>query len=526
MNRSLALVSLLCLAGETPAFAQRGAPVNSLARALATFTAADTNKDGKLTADEGSVLPIKKRDFDAQDHDKDGALSRDEFLIYYRQLLLDAREQAAPDLEAETARIQALRKVKETEEAKKRAAAAATQKANPETNATTAEDQRRRVQTAPQVTSPGQTKPAAGRTVEPSGPPAATPPAPAPVAPFAAPSQAPKDDARLGEPNTSEPPASPYERRLLAALEDLERRASQRLASKEDFQRIREIFIAHARAGAKAAGQTDPQVDEELAKSETYQKLVQALETLEKETLSGAYSRERYQALRDQMIHRARMIESGRADAANTPAAAPAPHVGPYYVRLQHALEDLERRASQRLASKEDFQRIRELFIAHARAGAKAAGKTDADGDVENSAAYQRLGQELDRLEKKAAETAFTKEEFKTLEEIALPAVDAPSPEARGPSDARLRAAEEKTKAASTQNTPDGKANPSEPSAPGSRRRSNAAEGTTDKPAPSPAEKPAEKPKEQRPIPPPQDKTQGATEKDKETPKPPRRAAD
>jgi hypothetical protein len=51
-------------------------------------------------------------DFAREDFDADVRLSRDEFVLYYRHLLVSAGRPLAHDLDAEAARIQALRRVK------------------------------------------------------------------------------------------------------------------------------------------------------------------------------------------------------------------------------------------------------------------------------------------------------------------------------------------------------------------------------------------------------------------------------
>src|SRR4029078_1863427 len=91
-----------CLAAQ-PLFAQRTEPQNSLARARAVFDLADANKDGKLDFEELSKqrLPIKKSEFDAMDADKSASWSRDEFLVYYRRLLLSNRQRPSAELESE-----------------------------------------------------------------------------------------------------------------------------------------------------------------------------------------------------------------------------------------------------------------------------------------------------------------------------------------------------------------------------------------------------------------------------------------
>ncbi len=116
------LLSLGLLAAD--AAAQRSQETSPLRRARGTFAAADSNKDGVLDAREVSRASIPRDEFKAFDQDGDRALSSDEFLLYYRQLLIDARRPAGAELDREAARIQALRKAHEEKEARARRAAA------------------------------------------------------------------------------------------------------------------------------------------------------------------------------------------------------------------------------------------------------------------------------------------------------------------------------------------------------------------------------------------------------------------
>ncbi|MDP6410918.1 MAG: hypothetical protein QGI46_16210 [Planctomycetota bacterium] len=116
------LLTLGLLAAD--AAAQRSQETSPLRRARGTFAAADSNKDGVLDAREVSRASIPRDEFKAFDHNGDRALSSDEFLLYYRQLLLDARKAAGAELDREAARIQALRKAHEEKEARARRAAA------------------------------------------------------------------------------------------------------------------------------------------------------------------------------------------------------------------------------------------------------------------------------------------------------------------------------------------------------------------------------------------------------------------
>src|ERR1051326_480982 len=100
MNSALASILLSVVFFSQSALAQRGETGNTaLARARATFEATDANKDGRVSFDElkANALPIQKAEFEAQDFDHDGTWSREEFLVYYRQLLSSNGQRASDD---------------------------------------------------------------------------------------------------------------------------------------------------------------------------------------------------------------------------------------------------------------------------------------------------------------------------------------------------------------------------------------------------------------------------------------------
>jgi hypothetical protein len=355
MNRFMMTGALLALSLQVQVFAQRSTSESSLTRALATFAAADQNHDGKLSEQEVLAIPLERKEFLAQDEDKDGSWSRDEFLVFYRQRLLLAGQPVSADLEAETARIQAVRKTKAAEEARKKSAGTS---ASPAQQAVIA-----------------------------------TPFAAGPVAPPAA--ATPPSDAAI-------------EAGLEAALDKLEKRAAAGHATREDFQVVRDQLVARARAAANANRPAD--VSESVG-SEAYRKMLQSLDRLEKRAAEGAYSREDYQEFRDMIIHRARLI--AKADAANAPAT-PASDLAAIENGLQNALDELEKRAIAANATREDFQKVRDQMLARARAAAKAGAPADSIG-AEGSETYRKMMQSLDRLEKAAAEGVYSREEYRDL---------------------------------------------------------------------------------------------------------------
>jgi hypothetical protein len=97
---------LLSLHFTTPAVARaREQTRTPLDRAAATFRVADADANGVLDADEISKAAIHASAARQWDQDSSGDLSRDEFLVYYRQLLLDAGKAPGPEFEREARRI-------------------------------------------------------------------------------------------------------------------------------------------------------------------------------------------------------------------------------------------------------------------------------------------------------------------------------------------------------------------------------------------------------------------------------------
>ena len=83
-----------------------------LARAREVFGAADRDADGTIGLGEAIRAKIPAADFAREDFDADLRLSRDEFVLYYRHLLVRAGRCLGHDLDIEAARIQALRRIK------------------------------------------------------------------------------------------------------------------------------------------------------------------------------------------------------------------------------------------------------------------------------------------------------------------------------------------------------------------------------------------------------------------------------
>ncbi len=83
-----------------------------LVRAREVFGAADRDADGTIGLSEAIRAKIPAADFACEDFDADARLSRDEFVLYYRHLLVRAGRCLGRDLDVEAARIQALRRIK------------------------------------------------------------------------------------------------------------------------------------------------------------------------------------------------------------------------------------------------------------------------------------------------------------------------------------------------------------------------------------------------------------------------------
>jgi hypothetical protein len=362
MTLSLVLLGLV-IAGRS-AEAQTNAPASSLTRALATFATLDANHDGKLSAQELTAVPIERQEFLAHDHDKDGTWSKDEFLVYYRRRLLLAGQPVGADLETETARVQALRKTKAAEQAK--------------TQSSASESAVKGSQSAE------------GTNVA---------------------VRAPVVAAAANSGGAPSPSVAAIETGLENALQKLEQRAAQGHATREDFQAVQDQMIARARAAANGA----PSPDAPAAYgTEAYRKMLQSLERLEKRANEGFYSPAEYQEFRDMIIHRSRQIAKKELSAESGGAGGVSPEIAAIEKGLTNALDELEQRAAAGHATREDFQRVRDQMIARARAAASSSTPGDANAPG-GSDAYQAMMKALERLEKRAAEGAYSHDEYEAL---------------------------------------------------------------------------------------------------------------
>ena len=110
----------LCLLLSVLAPAQVGNPTPH-ERASHTFAAADRNLDGVLDAREIAQVSIPPSAAKTSDHDQDGNLSKDEFLMYYRQLMVNAGQAPGAELNTAARRIESWRRAEEARAAERRA---------------------------------------------------------------------------------------------------------------------------------------------------------------------------------------------------------------------------------------------------------------------------------------------------------------------------------------------------------------------------------------------------------------------
>lgn len=195
---------------------------------------------------------------------------------------------------------------------------------------------------------------------------------------------------------------------LADALDALQVKASAGQAKDADFDHLRELLVAEARASDRAAKGADAEAGE---KSELQQKLLQSIERLRAAAASGTFTRDEYQALRQRFIERAR---GAAARTAATPAAGTDAELLAIEKGLDEALDRLEKRAAAGNPTREDFQRVRDQLIARARAAANGAN-AGAPNEPEAAALQAKLLQSIDRLEAAAQKGVISREEYTQL---------------------------------------------------------------------------------------------------------------
>jgi len=106
-NPALPLLAVLLLPPGLSGAQERSR--TALDRASSTFAVADVDGDGRLDAQELAAASIRARVVTRWDEDRDRHLSRDEFLLYYRQLVIDAGRPLGREFVAEAERIRKVR---------------------------------------------------------------------------------------------------------------------------------------------------------------------------------------------------------------------------------------------------------------------------------------------------------------------------------------------------------------------------------------------------------------------------------
>ena len=333
----------------------------TLERARRTFQAADRNADGRIERAELELARVKVTavEFAARDLDGNTYWSRDEFVLWYRGLLIANRQRPAADLETEATRILAIQRT---------------------------------------------------RPVTPANP----------VAPAAAPVD---QEARLGR-----------------ALEDLERKALARGATREDFTAVRTMWEERL---AATQPQTPP---EELALLKT--KVARALADLETRAAEGKVTREEFTQLRQALLTRARAAapqetaqkETAQKETGQQPAEEVAPAAPALEARFAQALEDLEIKALARQATREQFAAVREQLVARARRAAK-------EGAANDTTIIEAQTQALERLETRALVGQVTREDFVAFRGLLAGRTRAQPEQPRADAPARTRADQPKPQA-------------------------------------------------------------------------------
>ncbi len=194
--------------------------------------------------------------------------------------------------------------------------------------------------------------------------------------------------ARKAKTTERGPRRNPSEGRALSeAVDELQAKASAGQAVGSDFDRVRDLLVADARANDQLAKGQDPLAGEH---SELQSKLLQSIERLRAAAVAGQFSREEYQDLRAAIVKRARNAAGATEPNAQSQAIGQA---------LAEALDRLEQRALAGNATREDFERVREQLIARARAAANGASAPGAVEQELQSPLHTQMIQTLDRLQ-------------------------------------------------------------------------------------------------------------------------------
>jgi hypothetical protein len=387
----LTLSAIGCLAAALHA---QGPAKPALERALAAFREGDVDQDGKLSAREAQALGIPGEVVTRFDDDADQSVGRDEFLLYYHDLLVQSGQPAGTELESEVGRIQAIRRARDARRKEREAAAQTSQTAQ---TAQTAQRQPPADERAARARGELNAEAAAAAS-EPAQP-----------------------DAGVA---------------MGAAFDRLHTRIQDGVATREDYEglraevrRIEQGWIARAR---RAARQGDVQAQQDgVEQASAGTALLAALDDLERRAAAGQVVDEaEFGQLKNRLIARARQAvgqtepAAGRDPAARA-AAARAELAGraqqdPLTTdeALRAALDRLEQRVLNGEAERADFQTLRERFIARARRGASDA---DASGAAAAPApGSQRLVAAIDGLEQKFLAGTVERSDFRALRELMI----------------------------------------------------------------------------------------------------------
>jgi len=402
--RALTILSLGLFLCSGALAQERQTQDTPLRRAERTFAAADRNRDGNLDAGEITRTGIPGSVLRTWDHDRDKALSRDEFLLYYRQLMINAGQRPGTELDTEAKRIAALRKTRETQEEKRRAREKELEELRGNRTGETSEEKYRRARAALEARQKEarKSKPAE-KVPEVSGKGDVQAATRARVA---------RAQASLrGAGDEKGTPATDSERRaaaalsLVRALDALENRARTGQWTREQFERARFDLILRARAMKRPGASADEANAAALA-------LARALDAMESRARSGGWNREQYETRRQELILRARAT----ADEAPPESGGKQPPASPEEPTelaraLARALDALESRARTGNWSREQYEQERLDLILRARA-IPAAKEGDPKGAEARSRAARALIRSLEAMEARARSSDWSREQF------------------------------------------------------------------------------------------------------------------
>jgi len=111
-------LSLALGLGSTALTAQTPTPApktHNLAMARSIFSRSDADKSGAISLAEARSLGVALSEFRSFDADSNGLVARDEFLIGYRTYVANQGQRIGADLDAETTRLQAQRRVSQAQ---------------------------------------------------------------------------------------------------------------------------------------------------------------------------------------------------------------------------------------------------------------------------------------------------------------------------------------------------------------------------------------------------------------------------